>query len=388
LTFGFYSTMRGAAWGGSEELWSRTAGELLARGERVAICHPRKRPVVNKLQSLVERGAKLHRHSRITLGHKVRNLLRQVGYHHRPFAGWLKRTRPDLLLISAGYHIDGLGMASTCRLLGIPYAILLQSAGPCHWVHARDLDQMRAAYLCAERVFLVSHQNRRTVEENLAIDLSRAEIIDNPFNVHVTAAPAWRPADETPANPWRLAHVGRLHCLSKGQDLLLQVLRMPKWRARPLEITLYGGDSGSERVIRETIGAYGLERQVKLGGFVSDVEGVWAQHHGLVLPSRYEGNPLALIEALLCGRMAIATDVGRAAELVEEGRGGFIAPAPTVELFDAALERAWLRRHDWQAMGQHAGRTIRTCHSLQPEVDFADRLLGSSRAIAAHRRAA
>ncbi len=88
---------------------------------------------------------------------------------------------------------------------------------------------MRAAYLCAERVFFVSNQNRRTVEDNLAIDLSRAEIIDNPFNVRAAATPAWRPADDTPANPWRLANVGRLHCLSKGQDLLLQVLRLPKW---------------------------------------------------------------------------------------------------------------------------------------------------------------
>ncbi len=380
--------MRGAAWGGSEELWSRTAGELLARGERVAICHPRKKRVVEQLQSLVNRGAELHRHSRITIGHKARALLSRVGYTHRPFAGWLKRTRPDFLLISAGYHIDGLGITSACRHLGIPYGILLQSAGPCHWVEARDLDAMRAAYLCAERIYFVSDQNRRTVEDNLAIDLSRAEIVDNPFSVSATAAPTWRPVDDTPTNPWRLASVGRLNCLSKGQDLLLQVLRLPKWRARPLEVTLYGADGGSERVLRETITTHALERQVKLGGFVSDVESVWAQHHGLVLPSRYEGNPLALIEALLCGRMAIATDVGRAAELVEEGRGGFIAPAPTVELFDAALERAWLRRHEWQALGAHAARTIRARHSLTPEVDFADRLLGSTRATDVQRRAA
>jgi glycosyltransferase involved in cell wall biosynthesis len=387
MTFGFYSTMRGAAWGGSEELWSRTAGELLARGERVAICHPRKRPVVEKLQSLTDRGAELHRYSRINIGHKVRRVLGQLGYTHRPYTGWLKRTRPDFVLISAGYHIDGLDMAGTCRRLGIPYGILLQSAGPCHWVEARDMDAMRAAYLCAERVFFVSNQNRQTVEENLAIDLSRAEIVDNPFNVQATAAPAWRPADDTPASPWRLANVGRLHCLSKGQDLLLSVLRMPKWRARPLEVTCYGADSGSGRMLRETIATYGSERQVTLGGFASNIESIWAQHHGLVLPSRYEGNPLALIEALLCGRMAIATDVGRVTELVDEGRSGFIAPAPTVELFDAALERAWLRRHDWQEMGEYAARTIRMRHSLTPEVDFANRLLERPHA-ASHRRAA
>jgi glycosyltransferase involved in cell wall biosynthesis len=94
-----------------------------------------------------------------------------------------------------------------------------------------------------------------------------------------------------------------------------------------------------------------------------------------VLPSRFEGNPLALIEAMLCGRVPIATNVGRVAELVDDNRHGFVAPAATSELIDDALERAWQRRHEWQAMGQLAAAAIRQRHSLRPAEDFADAVL-------------
>ncbi len=39
--------------------------------------------------------------------------------------------------------------------------------------------------------------------------------------------------------------------------------------------------------------------QVKFDGFVDNIEAIWASHHGLVLPSRFEGLPLAVIEAML-----------------------------------------------------------------------------------------
>ena len=78
---------------------------------------------------------------------------------------------------------------------------------------------------------------------------------------------------------------------------------------------------------------------------------------------------------MLCGRMAVVTNVGRAAELVDDNASGFIAPAATAELVDEALERAWQRRHEWQAMGQRAAIAIRQRHSLRPAEDFADRIL-------------
>ena len=75
--------------------------------------------------------------------------------------------------------------------------------------------------------------------------------------------------------------------------------------------------------------------------------------------------------------MPIVTDVGRVAELVDDNRSGFVAPAATVELIDDALERAWQRRHEWQAMGARGGPDIRQRHSLRRAEDFADAILAA-----------
>ncbi len=141
---------------------------------------------------------------------------------------------------------------------------------------------------------------------------------------------------------------------------------------------MWGNDDGYLEQVHEMIKLYGLDEQLSYGGFSNDIESLWSQYHALLLPSRMEGNALSLIEAMLCGRMPITTDVGRAAELIDDGKSGFVAPAATAKLIDDVLERAWQRRHDWQAMGQEAARVIRQRHSLKPGEDFADRILAAA----------
>jgi glycosyltransferase involved in cell wall biosynthesis len=285
------------------------------------------------------------------------------------------RAKPDFVLISVGLHTDELPLAATCRALGIRYGILVQAADPNQWIELRNLTQFRDAYARAERLFFVSEQNREILESNLALDLSHAEIVDNPFNVRADAQPPW---PGTPA-PWKLACVGRLHFQSKGQDILLRLLCSPKWRGRPLQIVFWGEDGGSLRQAQQWIDLHDLHQQATFAGFAKDIERLWSQHQGLILPSRYEGNPLAMIEAMLCHRMPIVTNVGRVAQLIDDNRNGFVAPAATAELVDDALERAWQRRNEWQAIGALAAETIRGRHSMQPAEDFADRLLVSDR---------
>jgi glycosyltransferase involved in cell wall biosynthesis len=109
-------------------------------------------------------------------------------------------------------------------------------------------------------------------------------------------------------------------------------------------------------------------------GHVRDVESIWSQNHALVLPSRYEGLPLALVEAMLCSRIAIVTDIGGNAEVVEDESTGFIAGAPTVELLDDAMERAWRRRKEWQSLGERAGKRIRELVPSDPVALFSNDL--------------
>jgi glycosyltransferase involved in cell wall biosynthesis len=50
----------------------------------------------------------------------------------------------------------------------------------------------------------------------------------------------------------------------------------------------------------------------------------WA--HVLVLPSHWEGMPLVVIEAMRCGVVVIATDVGAMREIITDGVNGFLVP--------------------------------------------------------------
>jgi len=376
MRIAFFSTMGGLPWGGSEELWSRAAESLLARGHEVLFNSRQWRETAAPLRRLIDKGAKPYFRPRIRLGRSLRRLMERARVIRLKYIGWLQRTRPDFVVISFSCHIDEPQIANSCHLLGIPYAILLQAAGPNNWIRPRDIPDFRAAYQNARQCFFVSGENRDIIESNLAIDLSHAQIVDNPFAVRLDAAPPWPTTEPV----WKLACVARIHFLSKSQDLLVRVLRQPKWRARPLRVVMWGNDDGCLGQLREMIELYGLHEQLAYGGFSHDVEALWAEHHGLLLPSRMEGNALSLIEAMICGRVPITTDVGRAAELIDDNRSGFVAPAATARLIDEVLERAWQRRHDWQAMGQEAARAIRQRHSLKPGEDFADRILAAAAA--------
>ena len=155
--------------------------------------------------------------------------------------------------------------------------------------------------------------------------------------------------------------------------MLLEVLALPHWRERSVRVSLVG-TGVNERGIRGMIENLQLDN-VQLTGFVSDIEELWGRHHALVLPSRYEGMPLAIVEAMLCGRTCIVTDVAGHRELVRDGVNGFLAKAPSVELLDEAMNRAWDCRGRLKEMGETARADVRAWVSAGPGEDFARELM-------------
>jgi len=86
--------------------------------------------------------------------------------------------------------------------------------------------------------------------------------------------------------------------------------------------------------------------------------------------------PLVLVEAMLCGRPCIVTDVAGHRELVRDGINGFLARAPTVELLDEAMNRAWENRHRLKEMGEQAAIDVRKFVPPDPTEDFVRDLIG------------
>lgn len=365
--------MSGVPWGGSEELWWRTARRLQAAGHQVCVNFKWWPEPASQLQALAGSGAEIwYREAPRSYWQRQRDRLRNW-WHAKPHRdlGWLESARPDAVLITLGYHPDRIPIADELYQRRIPYAINVQAASHFFFIHSDCLPSYRRWYQNATRVFFVSEENQHKLETNLAMKLDNAEIVDNPFNVDPAVEVEW-PEDN---GTFRLACVGRIHFQSKGQDLIVDALRRTYWREQPIEINFYGKDQGNACQLEELIKLHGLGDQVRIAGFENDVSEIWRNNHALLLPSRYEGAALVVVEAMFSNRIVIATDTGRNAELIDHGKTGFIAPGPTVDLLDQTLRDAWQVRKAWREMGWEAGRAVRQRYSADPVADFAAKLL-------------
>ena len=371
--FGIYSCMSGMSWGGSEELWWRSARLLQNQGHQIAVNYKWWENQAEQLKEIEEHGASLWMREKPTESYwyqKFLDFFRKIKPSNGSDEEWLQKEKPDAVLFSLGYHPDRIRLAPACQKLGIPYTINVQCASSSVFIHESLMEEFRKAYHGAHKVFFVSEENQEKLETNMATKLTNAEIVANPFNVHHDASPSWPDEDV-----FKLACVGRIHFMSKGQDLIAHVLRRDKWRDRNIRVSLYGKNQGNKKQMEELIKLYQLEDKLQFGGFTKNVEEIWEDNHALFLPSRYEGAALVVIETMLCNRIVVTTDTGRNRELIRDGETGFIASAAHADLLDEALERAWQSRHKWKEMGQQAGRDIRENYTANPVGDFADQLV-------------
>jgi glycosyltransferase involved in cell wall biosynthesis len=81
-----------------------------------------------------------------------------------------------------------------------------------------------------------------------------------------------------------------------------------------------------------------------------------------------------VIEAMLCGRPCLVTDVSGNSEHVADGVTGFIAAGATVNAVAETLERAWAQRERWEEIGKAAYQSIREAIPTDPVSEFASKI--------------
>jgi len=346
------SVMGAAPWGGSEELWA--AGALAARrsGWEVLVSvekWPEMPPRIRQLQA--DRVHVIRRSKRLR---SFRRLYQAVSRVRTPLAE-VAGFRPDVLCLSQGGTYD---IAYDPVLWGVFDRLVLAQKSPlvviCQYNEDSpppEIVRQRTSRLFARAqvVVFVSNRNLHQAERHLARHLDNAVLLSNPVNLCDMSSVPWPDGEQSA----RMACVARLDVRYKGQDLLFEALSSPTWEQRDWILSLYGAGH-DEGYLRRLAGHFGIESRVVFHGHVVDIRSIWDVHHLLVLASRGEGTPLALIEAMLCGRPAVVTDVGGNADWIDDGVTGFIASASTVPAFSAALERAWGLRCRWPTMGKVA----------------------------------
>ncbi|AFZ59059.1 glycosyltransferase family 4 protein [Anabaena cylindrica FACHB-243] len=375
LTFIFISSCE--YWGGSEELWFESARYLKRQGFTVHALKNRV-PKNNHIQELKADGIEVKNiHFLVQVLRKLSFLINiqffvktiklfKYKNNHRLF----KNRQPSLVIISQGENYDGVEIAKICLELNLPYIIISHKASDPVWPHGIKRQIMQDVYRQAKFCFFVSQHNLSLTEAQIGYSLTNAEVVRNP---HQAIIPEALPYPQPENDYFKIACVARLWILDKGQDVLLRVLAQDKWQNRHLHISFFGEGVDRDALIDMTK-LLGL-KNVSFPGFVNNILNIWYHHHALIMPSRAEGLPIALVEAMMCGRPGIVTDVGGMAEILEDEVTGFIAAGACFQEIDKVLERAWQRRYEWENIGKEASISIRKLIPPQPEQVFADKLV-------------
>jgi glycosyltransferase involved in cell wall biosynthesis len=133
-----------------------------------------------------------------------------------------------------------------------------------------------------------------------------------------------------------LAFVGRLAQV-KRPDRLLEVVRHVAAQIPDVTLLVVGEGPLYARTIEA---ARDLGDTVRFLGWRADVERIYAAADIVVLTSDNEGMPVGLIEASMCSRPCVTTDVGSAGEVVLDGRTGRVTSTDPHDLARAVLNLA------------------------------------------------
>ena len=121
-----------------------------------------------------------------------------------------------------------------------------------------------------------------------------------------------------------LVTVGRL-AHEKGHDVLIAAASRlaGEW---PSAQVLIAGEGEGRDGLQQLIDQAGLSERVRLVGQVQDVDGLLRAADVFAFPSRREGTPFALLEAMSATVPVVAADFGGADEIVDSGENGIVVP--------------------------------------------------------------
>ena len=204
------------------------------------------------------------------------------------------------------------------------------------------------------RIVAVGPGEAETIARSGVVDPARVRVVPNAIDAtpYREARPLARAELDVPKDAFLVATIGLLN-VAKGQDLAIEALAGPGLER---VILMLVGHGEQEQELRRLARANDVESRVRFLGWRGDVPRLLATCDLCLLPSRWEGMPYVVLEAMAAGRAVLATRVDGARDLVRDGTTGRLVEPGSADAIGRALaELASLPLDELKALGR-AGR--------------------------------
>jgi glycosyltransferase involved in cell wall biosynthesis len=156
--------------------------------------------------------------------------------------------------------------------------------------------------------------------------------------------------------------VARCHP-QKGLDVLIEAVAMlPANKRRQIHFAI-AGDGPDRSDLENRAIELGVENEFAFLGWQSQVRDFLTAFDLFVLPSRSEGQPFALAEALSAGLRAIASAVAGIPEMLDQGKGGDLVPSESPKELADALARFIDAPGTLAAKAEYGQKYVRRVHN-------------------------
>jgi glycosyltransferase involved in cell wall biosynthesis len=196
----------------------------------------------------------------------------------------------------------------------------------------------RLAWGRADRLLSVSSRLAERMSVTTGFSRDRISVIRNGVDLSRFGAVARGEARRALGIPGDTFAVGTAGRLVPVKDQAMLVAALGAMAASGIGfVALIAGEGPLKRDLEQQAAAAGIADRVRFLGHRPDIEQVFAALDVFVLSSSSEGLSNTILEAMASGVPVVATRVGGADELVEEGRTGLLVPPGSPEALAEAL---------------------------------------------------
>jgi len=214
----------------------------------------------------------------------------------------------------------------------------------------------RRLYPNANKIICVSEGVKQATSKFYNISLSKLSAIPNPVDIKKIKKNI--ESYHTDFNQYFLVP-GRLNILHKGQDLAIKAFAKVFKKYPNTKLILVGSGADLD-MLKELSKKLSLFDKVLFLGWRKDIWGLMSKAISTILPSRYEGWPNVLVEAMAVGSPVIATDCPHGPkEILDNGRFGMLVPMEDEDaLANAMIEMASSEeiRKNYKRLGQERAK--------------------------------
>lgn len=224
------------------------------------------------------------------------------------------------------------------RIARIPH-IFTMHGGLTVWKAWQRRVALRWAIRNSNRAVVVSGATREQFARELSVRESSLLVIPN--GVPVVAGDPAGPREEFGIDPSEVVvlAVGNLERNKGHRELLAALSSLDSSATVRWRLIIAGGRGGPERdFLVEYARANGMDGRVHIALGRSDIPDLQALADIFVMPSLWEGMPMATLEAMVAGKAIIASDTGGIPEALTHEREGLLVPPGDVGALTRALQ--------------------------------------------------